>query len=382
MANSENNDDLIKRITTRTEEDIADVLEEKQLKAQWREAILANTAAIAYLKSKGEHVVDSFISYYINKKHVWYVHNKLFKKDKTIEEEWIEKCQEHLANMIRKKIVDLQCFWNANLVKVPEAEISEDFNCAFGDPFNCTFIEPITSDEISMYQDFLLQEGIVIEELNTDSFLFYDTLKYHHDANNPDEEERSEWYDYHYERTGTKNLLDLPTIRSDKERFYYNIAKQEIDLKKVPVDPTPPIAQDNRPLMSYYDSEIVQSFVSQFETPDYQRKHKYYTIENKAESRLNYGIRYYFDQMIAQQEYIPMKANADFIVAIEQSYNDYCIGKIVEALPKAHEDYLYKIKHDLHKKVKRNPFGHMIEKDKKMILDGRELNGEPRDFNF
>ena len=114
MANSENNDDLIKRITTRTEEDIADVLEEKQLKAQWREAILANTAAIAYLKSKGEHVVDGFISYYINKKHVWYVHNKLFKKDKTIEEEWIEKCQEHLANMIRKKIVDLQCFWNAN----------------------------------------------------------------------------------------------------------------------------------------------------------------------------------------------------------------------------------------------------------------------------
>ena len=86
--------------------------------------------------------------------------------------------------------------------------------------------------------------------------------------------------------------------------------------------------------------------------------------------------------MIAQQEYIPIKANEDFIAAIEQSYNDYCIGKIVEALPQAHAEYLYKTKHGLHEKVEQNPFGHRIEEDKKMILDGRVLNGEPRDFNF
>ncbi|MBC7523352.1 MAG: hypothetical protein H7239_02795 [Flavobacterium sp.] len=384
MANSENNDDLTNRINTWTKEDIENILEEKQLKSQWREEINANTAAIAYLKSKGEYAIEGFISYYINKKYVWYTHNKFSKNDKTIEEEWLEKCQDHLSTILQKKIVDLQCLWNANLVKVPEVETSDDFNCAFGDPFNCTFIEPITLEEIKMYQDFLLQDDIILDDLNTDGFIFYDKLKKNHVTPNVDEEERSEWYDYHYERTGTINLLDLPTIRSDKEHFYSKLAQQEIEAKKKSVAPapTPIIPSDDRPFINYYDFEIIQSFVTQFETPDYQRKHKYYTIESKAESRLDYGIRYYFDQMIAQQEYIPMKANADFIAAIEQSYNDYCIGKIVEALPQAHEAYLYKTKHGLHEKEKRNPFLNMIEEDKKMILEGRVLNGEPRDFNF
>jgi hypothetical protein len=382
MSNSENNDDLINRINDRSEQEIASVLQEKQLKAKWREEIIANTSAMNYLKSKGEYAIESFISYYINKKHIWYT-NKSSKKDKTIEEQWIEKCQDHLIIMIRKKIVDLQCLWNANLIKVPQVETSADFNFAFGDPLNCTFIEPLTHQEIKMYQDFLLQDDIILDELNTLEFWFYDKLIRNHHGNDSDEDEQSAWYEYHYQRTGTKNLLDLPSIRKEKERFYYKLAQQEKEANQPPVAPIAPVLpSDDRPFLNYYKPEIIKSFVTQFETPEYQKKHKYYTLEHKEETRYNFRTQYYFDQMIAQQEYIPMKANTDFIAAINQSYNDYSIAKLVAALPHAHKQYLHNTKHGLHKIPEQNIFSFRMEKDKKMILDGRVLNGEPRDFNF
>ncbi len=386
MANSENNNDLTNSINNRTEEQIATVLEEKQLKAKWRDDIKANSSAMNYLKSKGDYVVENFISYYVDKKYVWHV-NQSYKVEKAVEDEWIEKCQDHLKIMIRKKIVDLQCLWNANLVQVPQVETSADFNYAFGDPLSCTFIEPLTLKEIKLYQDFLLQDGVVLAALNTEAFLFYDKLKAKHNADNPeeiDEEDQSKWYDYHYERTDTKNLLDLPSIRREKERFYYLLALEAIESKKEPVAPVSTITEPSgdRPFLNYYDRDIIKRFVNQFETPDYQKKHKYYALEHKEESKLDFKMSYYFDQMIAKQEYIPMKANDDYKAAIVKSYNDYCIAKIVEALPIAHELYLYKAKHGLHEKEDRNPFGFKTEKTKKMILEGRVLNGEPRDFDF
>ncbi len=377
MRNLENIDDLITRISSRTKSEIDFLASEKGLKVQWMEEITSNPAAIDYLKAKGKDGVDFFISYYVNKKYRWY--NPLFlNKHPKKKDLWLATCEDHFRIMLQKKIIDLHCQWNANLVKVPGVETSHDFNYAIRDPFNCAFIAPLTPDEIKMFKDFLLQEDVFIDDLTTESYLDYDTLKAIDKANYPDPEEVPAWYDYHNKRTGSKNLLHLPTIRSDKEGFYTHLAEQKKASKKAP------IVSDGEDLvfLDPNDPKFIKKFVKKFESPDYQKKYKYFTLEKKIESRLDDGIYDYFKQMLFQDEEIPMKANADFLAAIKASYTDYFKEKIVKTLPLAYEQYLYKTKAGLHKKVDYTSYGDTMEESKKLILDGRVLNGEPRDFNF
>ena len=377
MRNLENIDDLITRISSRTNSEIDFLASEKGLKVQWMEEITSNPVAIDYLKAKGKDGVDFFISYYVNKKYRWY--NPLFlNKHRMKKDLWLATCEDHFRIMLQKKIMDLHCQWNANLVKVPGVETSHDFNYAIRDPFNCAFIAPLTPDEIKMFKDFLLQEDVFIDDLITESYLDYHTIIAIDKANCADTEEVPAWYDYHNKRTDSKNLLHLPTIRSDKEGFYIHLAEQKQASKEAP------IVSDGEDLvfLDPNDPKFIKKFVKKFESPDYQKKYKYFMLEKKIESRLDDGIYDYFKQMLLQDEGIPMKANADFLAAIKASYTDYCKEKIVKTLPLAYEQYLYKTKAGLHKKVDYTSYGDTMEESKKLILDGRVLNGEPRDYNF
>ena len=377
MKKLENNDDLITRISSKTNSEIDVLASEKALKMQWMEEINSNPAAIEYLKAKGEHGVDFFILYYVNKKYSWY--NPIFPTEYPKKKDiWLDKCEEHFRIMLQKKIIDLHCQWNAYFVNVPGVETSHDFNYAIRDPFNCAFIEPLNRNEIKMFNNFLLQEGVFIDDLTTESDIDYDALKAIYKANYPDTAQVPAWYDYHNKRTGSINLLKLPTVRSDKEEFYTHLAQQKKASKKTSIV----YEQKDSVSLDPNDPEFIKKFVKKFESPDYQKKYKYYTLEKKIESRLDDGIYDYFNQMLLQGEDIPMKANTDFLAAIKKSYNDYCIEKIVKKVPLAYEQYLYKTKMGLYKKVKYNSYGATMKKGKKLILDGRVLNGEPRDFNF
>ena len=81
------------------------------------------------------------------------------------------------------------------------------------------------------------------------------------------------------------------------------------------------------------------------------------------------------------------KFNGDAIVlpikdAVEEAYNSHLARKVAEHLPTAHEQYLFNRKMGFSTgEIDEWGIG-LKENIKKAILNGRELNGEPRDLNF
>ena len=51
-------------------------------------------------------------------------------------------------------------------------------------------------------------------------------------------------------------------------------------------------------------------------------------------------------------------------------------------LEETHDEYLYRKANDLLENDKENIYGFTIDRFREVILKGRTIKGEPRDFNF
>jgi hypothetical protein len=155
---------------------------------------------------------------------------------------------------------------------------------------------------------------------------------------------------------------------------------QEKTQEKLKDQPKPII--DRRPYLCSIDRKIMDEFVLNFEDEVTQNRYNHYSIihlDEREETELYERI---LDEMLTCKEPIPIESSYDFREALLKAYNYYNALKIAEFLPIAHEQYLLNKKMGFIIGSKRK-----LPKDinglyTKMILGGRELNGEPRDFNF
>ena len=378
------NDDsnLDKYTQNKVEKEIQKLLDEKEVKIKWRKEMEQNEAIQTYFKSYSDSSVSSFVDSYINNKYLWYRFGAMYKRmaDQS-QSQWIEMAHDHLTVILQKKLFDLQCLWRAEQIKLEGIAICLDFVIWQRNIVNCPCIEPITENELELYQQFLAQANIGNHRYSEgDEWQDYETIK---DQYQDEACAMPDWYEFHNLRTGNSKLVLLPNVRGDKEDFYTDLNHQNEEKLKIKIKKEQPITTENldtRPPLSSHEKEFMSFFVKKFESKAFQIKHKYYTESKDSLDNLYYEE--IFEELLNSNEVIPIKANVDFKEAILQAFNDYRCKKIIEHLPIAFEQYLFNIK-----------MGFSIEEDKqfcselrkrvvKRIIAGRVLNGEEPNLDF
>lgn len=383
MEDQNQDSNLDKYTQQKVEKGIKELEEEKELKIKWRKEIGENEAFQLYLSKYNKASIESFIDQYISQKYFSYRYGDMYiriaEKERS---KWIDLAHEHLKPILQKQLFDLQCLWRAEEIKLEGVEKCIDFVKWEKEILNCPFLKPITKEDIKMYQDFLLKGNLEFSYHSmSEDWQNYDDIKELYQNNN-DESEMPEWYEHHYTHTGTTNLLLLPDIRGEKEEFYRNIwfnNRQKETTEKQKNEPIP--IRDERPYLSSYNKEVIQYLFKNFEDNETQTRYKYYS-EQMEEGRDHTFYEDIFRELLEINEPIPVKESYDIKEAVHNAYNNYKARKTAEHLPLAYEQYLFNRKMGFVVKEKENHFAELGDIYTKSILGGRELNGEPRDFNF
>ena len=357
--------------------------EEKELKIKWRQEIEQNKEIQAHLDKYRKSSVDAFITHYVNHKFQVYrygdMYIKLAEDERT---KWIDLAHEQLKCIQQKQLFDLQCQWRAEQIKLNGVEKCIDFKKWEEDILNCPFLKPISESDIELYQEFLTKfELDFANQFWNIEWQDYDEIKGGYDE---DSEETSipEWYQFHYENSETSSLLLLPDIRGEKEEFYRRIwyVNQNKEIEKKQKD-QPIKLTDNRPYLNASDRGMMSFLFSNFEDQLTQKRDQYYrmAIEEYRDTSIYEDM---FRELIEANEDVPIEGHYDIKQAVEMAYNSYYAKKTAEHLPLAYEQYLLTRKMGFVIKGERDYFGDLDDIYTKSILGGRELNGEPRDFNF
>lgn len=378
--NINNEDENIKTHSNRFEKSVTALFEEKELKIKWHKEILENASMQEHFKNFHPASIDSFISFYLIEKYFAYKYADSYERRVAEKRSrWIDEAHDHLKMIQNKKLFDLQCLWRAEQITLEDVQICYDFMAWHEDVLNCPFLEPVSKDDIRMYQDFLFTSDV---DYRTISNLYelqnYDEFKEGY-LGDDDGDQLPDWYEFHNVRTGNSSLLLLPDTRGKKEDFYTDLFRKDRD-KDLP--PRAPYIPEERPYLTTSNLEKVLYFVNTFEGVETQKKYANYCELNKKEQLENYDINELLMYMEEEEEYIPIEAHYDYREALVQAYNTFKLKKLAEHMPLAHEQYVFNKKMGFTIDAKDKFYSDLRDKYLEMILKGRELNGESRDLEF
>ncbi len=306
-----------------------------------------------------------------------------------------------LNEILQKKLFIKHCLWRAEKLIIPGVDICHDFTYWGQNVAKCPFLDPITAEDVDLYTQYILSDDF---ELEYDSPFAYQQYEYFKNEYQNEDEGSSmpEWYQFYDIRKGTSSLLILPDIRGKKEKKYLDAANAlEMKTQKeaeIAAGSPPPIKR-----MDYYN--IMYNVVEcVFENEDDD------LIRGFKQTNFFYEGKYDEDgELIEEDEYddepdgeamdalskleyipfkVPVKAHYDWKQGLVQALYKYETRQVADAMKVVYEDYLMRRElgmepdnllefEDREEQWKKNNDLH-----RERILKGRELKGEPRDFNF
>lgn len=368
----------------RVEKGITDLLQEKELKIKWRKELEDNPEVVAYFDNFRGNAMQDYLDYYISQKYLYYTYGDMYKNmSERKRNQWIDEAHEQLEAILQKQLFDKQCLWRAEQITLEGVEIAFDFELWKEDIFNCPFLDPISSSDIALYQSFLNSEGLSRHDLDGYyEWQNYDEFKKSYTSSEDnDYETLPEWYEFHNSKTGSSTLLLMVDARGTKEEFYMNLYHKSEEKKQDPLKTQQPVVEETRPFIKTYCNEQIALFIDKFESKTYKNKYKYY--EEMTHPHRNSNTAELLDEIIEAGEPIPVSSHRDILEAIEIAYNRYFLKKIAAHLPMAYESYLFNKQMHINSAKEIEPFYYEIRnKYKERILNGRELNGEPRNLDF
>lgn len=352
---------------------------------QIRKDIAENTAMQAYLKEFSQADVSNFLSMYVHKKAIWlnYAGRYIGGEDEDALQ-WVTRASRHLELIQQKKLFDLQCHWRAEKITIPGVQTTADFLVWEYNILNCPFIEPVSTDDIELYAEYL-----AIENPDTRHSIYgdYDPLQAYDEiieAYNTDNANRNfpEWYEFYNGRRGTGVYMLLPDTRGQKEKLYIDIA---IEQERTESNYTAPSPGEKYKSLPYINDEHFDWFVKTFESKQVQELYKAWQWHTRTRDKEE-EMKYYIDTLMEANEPVAMPANYNWQEAIKQAANSHVNKKIAEALPEALEQYLMKLQMNIgfsnHEDKMHSTFNYIKKFTEERILRGRKLSGEPEDFNF
>jgi hypothetical protein len=318
-----------------------------------------------------------------------------------------------LCEIQQKKIFNVQCRWRAEEINVEGIEACSDFYYWQQYPLACPFVDPITREEVKVYLEYLNSPCKGLRRHWSGEYQFYDRFKdtireedhrYSEEeedggeayADDEEEEEEYEeidgdyedeggypdWYAFCDQKYGTGHLIRLPNVRGEKEDRYRSLSLMQQRQALVNAGNYPPQMGDNqKPYLSIFDENAVNLFVDSFEgLEEKENWQNYRDARNKKDPELEAA----FEMLLCTNDIIPMEAHVNWREAMLKA-GQLCKDKLVaQAIPFTYEEYLMKLNAGI--AFYENMGKEAIEEHRKAyskdILDGRELSGEPRNFEF
>lgn len=332
------------------------------------------------------HTVESFKKDFVRKKTRWFERGDInMRNAESSKLRWLDKAWDQFDLLQQKKLFDKQCLWRAEKITIEEIKIGYDFRFWEEDVLNCPFVEPITRSEIDLYIQYLQSENVQLEkDWFLDNWQDYDEIKKAYETENANRN-FPEWYDFHSGRTGTGVYLTLPDIRGEKEKRYYDLSYDEAREQNREANEKWERERDTRPMLQYYKDNFYDWFVSTYENKQTQ---KYYQAwketcldKNPYDAQAQQAL---WDLQESPGQF-PIEGHYDWRQGLIRAAEKFNCHKIAEAMSEAFEEYKMRI--DSGFPFERNEesvkqYEHIGNQMRERILRGRELSGEPRDFNF
>jgi hypothetical protein len=376
---------------------------EKEEKAKWREEMYRQIRAeldknewlAAYLEKGYPGSREHNKSDYARQKVRWLEWGEKFKQwneDSALR--WVIEATNRLAEIQQKKLFDVQCQWRAEKIMIEEVKVSHDFFHWESNIFNCPFITPVSEDEVELYLQYLQSSNFERYQGWLDRWQDYKAIKKAYQSDNANRN-FPDWYDFHNGRTGMGAMMMLADLRGEKEEFYLDLwrserhqnmqaANAEYQMIQTLTANTGVAVQpehDPRPWLKTHEKGWLTWFVNTFEDKQTQEIFTRYGGERSHSS---------FDQHLDQDLLIlrdadrpvPVQAWFDWKEAIHRATEKYVVQRIIEAMPLAYEQYRIKIETGIAFDQKHKADDDDFDWYRNAILRGRELNGEPRNFEF
>ncbi len=321
--------------------------------------------------------VETFIESYAKEKAGLDINGDYTKfRQQSLMERWQKSAWLCLQEIQNKKLFDIACQWHAEEIKnLPDIDLSMDFTAVQNYILDYEVLPDIAQDEVDFYINYLTNVEDVIEIYLYDKhFSSFKWIKEHYENHN---ELGIEYFDHHNTYTGNNRLLSLPNIRSAKEKHYLQLGlgfQKEVK-KEAP-------AKIEKPYLSSSDEELIK-FARLFN----DRKFAYYMedFNNWIKKKNDLSIHTALDYLNKiYPDIVAVGSHSNWQDEIYNAVIKHMQNKVCEILPAVYQEYLIK-KHagiiiTAEKDRKRDDS--LRDSFKELIFKGRELSGEPRDFNF
>jgi len=311
-------------------------------------------------------------------------------------DEYLSICWSSLEQIQNKKLFDLQCQWRAGHIKsLPDINTTEDFKAVKEKILDYRGIPPVSEEEVGIYIDYLHCYDISANaEWNyrkwyTTYFQDHQIVKDIILGKEVDEHNKADYsyFQYCYNRFGGYDLLALPDVKKDKEEYYMQLVAKKNKRKQAHGngnnDGAATARKVNEPFKINYrcgtsylkEMALLVGNKKLAEHIDCKvRRH-----DNGLFTSLSFAIDYLKD---LPQEDIQLDEDKEWKSTILEAVEKHKIKNAIGLLPTVYEEYKMKWEQNIRITAeKKYPYSihHMYNN---FVLEGRELNGEPRDFNY
>jgi hypothetical protein len=295
--------------------------------------------------------------------------------------EWLNAAMEGLEQIQQKKLFDLQCLWRAEKIDLPGVDVCAQFSYWQHHIFNCPFLDAVTGDEVELYKQYLESNNYERKLGFMEQWQDYEEIKESYNSENANRNV-PEWYDFNNGRTGKSVYLSLPDIRGEKEAFYWSIWRKEFHARvaEKELQSPSPVFDKRRYLVGNDDN--IKWFAETFDTAE-TRKHmkNFKSLSVRNEQYKDAGE--IANDLSVNAEVWPIQGWYNWYEGLQKCLHSYKVKKTADALPAAFDQYCIQIdlqiafSDDDAERGQEN-----LDMNRKCILRGRFLNGEPEDFNF
>jgi hypothetical protein len=360
-------------------------VEEKQLEInkmmdKYKEELRTNKRYKEFFNKFNSSSIEDFIENYSLKKARYIIYGKMLKnlnENSTLRRQ-IE-AEERLWEIQRKKLFDLECKWRAEAIRIPEIEITTDFEYWEKNIENCPFLTPISEEEFEMYIEYLKSEDFYDFKMEY-VYMSYKNIKEIYFENNS----LPPWFEYYNLRKGTSTLITYPDVRGEKEEYYINIwqnyKSSRLSTKRKPKE----LTRDTRPFLNSHELSIIEDFIKKYEDDKILEYFQLYESElSKSNDEVDQAVKI----LKESDETIPIESNYDWKSALMQTARKYEKKKLAEALRVAYNKYKYRLlvgiaQESLTHESNIQWIKEWRDEVKKKITKARELINEPADLNF
>lgn len=361
------------------------------IRQQTEEDLKTNPVYQEFFLQFNPNSVESFIRHYARRKAYYLTRGKDYINQEE-QESFRYKlfAQECLWAIQQKKLFNFQCQWRAEQIRLKGVEHSMQFLLLSSNIQHCPYISPVSRAEMELYVKYL-KSGTAQLIVSYDNWQDYEGFKAEYESeripsiDDGPEDAIPSWYRFYDEYMATHQLLELPDVRGEKEQRYRSVARQrQLDQLKKNMQPK---NVDNRPYLSVYDTEIVESFVRRFED---NRLLKFCRAVESFQQQMDEHMELdeALETLRTADRMVNIKANSDWKEAVIDAAKRFELDQVAAILPAVHQEYVIRVENGINfpqsiidKKREEYAF-QLCENAKQQILDGREILGEPKDFRF